>query len=91
MVAALILILLVLAMVATFAVQNPGILAVRFLHLSASTSLVVVVIVAFAAGILVGLLCGMPSFLRRRRKVRELTAEVAALRKTPLPRPPERP
>jgi uncharacterized integral membrane protein len=91
MVAALILILLLLALVATVAVQNPGILAVRFLHLSVSTSLVVVVFVAFAAGVLVGLLCAMPSLLRRRRKVRELAAEVAALRKAPAPLPPERP
>lgn len=91
MVAALILILLLLALVVTFAVQNPGILDVRFLHLSASTSLLVVVIVAFAAGVLVGLLCGMPSSLRRRRKVRELTAELAALRKPPASLPPERP
>lgn len=91
MIAVLILILLLLALVVTFAVQNPGILAVRFLHLSASTSLLVVIAVAFAAGVLVGLLCGVPSSLRRRRKVRELTAEVSALRKSPSPLPPERP
>ena len=91
MIATLLLIIVLLALVAAFAVQNPGILTVHFLHLSGATSLLVVIVVAFGAGVLVGLLCGVPASLRRRRKVRELTAELASLRKTPASPPPETP
>ena len=89
--AALLIIVLLLALVAAFAVQNPGILAVRFFHLSWSTSLLVVIVVAFGAGVLVGLLCGMPASIRRGRKVRELTAELASLHKPSGTSPPEKP
>jgi uncharacterized integral membrane protein len=81
--AALLLIIVLLALVAAFAVQNPGILTVRFLHLSGDTSLVVVIVLAFGAGVLVGLLCGIPASIRRGRKVRELEQEIASLRKPP--------
>lgn len=91
MTAALILIVLLLALVAAFAVQNPGILTVHFLHLSVSTSLLVVIVVAFVMGVAVGLLWLTPSLLRRRRRVRELTAEVDSLRRSPAPSPAERP
>ena len=76
---------------AAFAVQNPGILTVRFLHLSGTTSLLIVVVAAFGAGVLAGLLCGIPAAMRRGRKVRELTAEIAALRKPSGPPPPSKP
>jgi uncharacterized integral membrane protein len=89
--AVLILIILLLALVAGFAVQNPGILTVHFLHLSASTSLLVVIVVAFGIGVLVGFLGGMPSSLRRGRRVRELEAELASLRKPSGPPPQEKP
>jgi uncharacterized integral membrane protein len=79
--AALLLIIVLLSLVAAFAVQNPGILTVRFLHLSGSTSLLVVIVLGFGAGVLVGLLCGIPASLRRGRRVRELEQEVASLRK----------
>lgn len=91
MTAALILIVLLLALVAAFAVQNPGILTVHFLHLSVSTSLLVVIVAAFVMGVAVGLLWLIPSLLRSRRRVRELTAEVDSLRRTPAPSPAERP
>lgn len=91
MTAALILIVLLLALVAAFAVQNPGILTVHFLHLSVSTSLLVVIVAAFVMGVAVGLLWVIPSLLRCRRRVRELKAEVGSLRRTPAPSPAERP
>lgn len=91
MTATLLLIILLLALVAAFAVQNPGILIVHFLHLSGATSLLVVIVAAFGAGVIVGLLCGVPASLRRRRTVRELKAELSALRKPPAPPPPVTP
>ncbi len=85
--ATLILIVVLLAVVAGFAVQNPGIINVKFLHLSASTSLLVVVVVAFGIGVLVGFLGGVPASLRRRRRVRELEGELAGLRKPDITTP----
>ena len=87
----LILIIFLLALVAAFAVQNPGVLAVRFLHLSGTTSLLIVVVAAFGAGVLAGLLCGIPAAMRRGRKVRELERELASLRKPSESPPPEKP
>ena len=89
MVATLLLVIVLLALVAAFAVQNSGDLTVHFLHLSRVTSLPVIVVIALGAGVLVGLLCFVPASLRRRRTVRELTAELAALRKPSAPPPPE--
>jgi uncharacterized integral membrane protein len=84
--AALLLIIVLLTLVAAFAVQNPGILTVNFLHLTGSTSLLVVIVVSFGTGVIVGLLFGIPGSMRRGRRVRELEAEVASLRKaTPPP------
>lgn len=91
MTAALLLILLLLALVAAFAVQNPGILTVHFLHLSVSTSLLVVIVIAFVIGVAVGLLWLIPSSLRCRRKVRELRAELDSIRRAPVSPPLERP
>ena len=80
--------LVLLAAVAVFAVQNPGIINVRFLHLSGPTHLLVVIVAAFAAGVLGGWLAGLPGFFRRRsestaaaRRIRELEAEVGDLKK----------
>jgi len=87
----LILIVFLLALVAAFAVQNPGVLAVRFLHLSGNTSLLVVIVVAFAIGVLVGFLGGVPSSIRRGGRVRELERELASLRKPSESPPPEKP
>lgn len=76
--AVLVLLVVVLALVAAFAVQNPGIVTVRFLHLSAGTSLLVIIVLSFGAGILAGWLAGLPALFRRGRRIRELEAEVAA-------------
>ena len=85
---ALIALVLLLALVATFAVQNPGIITVKFLHLDGATSLLVVVVAAFAAGVLGGWLAGLPGYFRRRseastarQKIRELKAEIENLGK----------
>lgn len=88
--AILVLIIALLALVAVFALQNPGIIPVRFLQYSASTSLLAVIVVAFAIGVLVGFLCGIPASLRRRRRIRELEAEIASPRKA-APPPAETP
>ena len=85
-----------LALVATFAVQNPGIIIVRFLTYSGYTSLLVVVVAALAAGMVSAGLAGIPGFFRRRseaaasaRRIRELEAEVGDLRgKSGGPPPP---
>ncbi len=79
--AVLLLIIVLLALVAAFAVQNPGIIDVRFLHLSGSTSLLVIIVLAFGIGVLVGFLGGVPSSLRRGRRIRELSSELESLRK----------
>lgn len=83
----MIVLIVLLALVAAFAVQNPGIITVRFLHLTGDTSLLVVVIAGFGAGVLGGWLAGLPGFFRRRaeaavaaRRTRELEAEVANLK-----------
>jgi len=83
----LILLVLLLAVVAVFAVQNPGIVNVRFLHLAGSTSVLVVIVTAFAAGVLGGWLAGLRGYFRRRseatgakKRVQELEIEVAALK-----------
>ncbi|HQU12835.1 MAG TPA: LapA family protein [Thermodesulfobacteriota bacterium] len=84
----LIVLVALLALVATFAVQNPGVIVVRFLTFSGYTSLLVVIVASFAAGVLGGWLAGLPGFFRRRseagvaaRRIRELEAEVGDLKK----------
>lgn len=89
--AVLLLIIALLSLVTAFAVQNSGDLTVRFLHLSWLTSLPVVIVAAFAAGVLVGILWGVPSSLRRRRRIRELTTELDSHRRPPASHPPEKP
>jgi uncharacterized integral membrane protein len=82
----LIVLVLLLAVVAAFAVQNPGVITVRFLNITSSTSLLVVIVAAFAAGVLGGWLAGLPGYFRRRagtsaanKRIQELEIEVAAL------------
>ena len=79
-----------LALVAAFGVQNPGIITVRFIHLTGDTSLLVVIVAGFGAGVLGGWLAGLPGFFRRRseagaaaRRIRELEAEVGDLKGKP--------
>ena len=88
--ATLIILVVLLALVAAFAVQNPGIIVVRFLTASGYTSLLVVIVAAFAAGVVSAGLVGLPGVFRRRseasaaaRRIRELEAEVAGLKGKP--------
>jgi uncharacterized integral membrane protein len=81
--AVLLVLVVLLALVAAFAVQNPGIIVVRFLTFSGYTSLLVVIVAAFVAGVVSAGLAGLPGFFRRRseagaaaRRIRELEAEV---------------
>lgn len=87
----LVLLILVMGLVAAFAIQNPGIVTLRFFHLSAETSIPVIIVAAFGAGVLVGLLPGIPAAFRRKRRIRELEAELAARRGTEPPPPPVTP
>jgi uncharacterized integral membrane protein len=75
----LIILVVVLVLVAVFAIQNPGIIMVNFFNMTVSTSLLVVIIASFGVGILAALLGGVPSWLRNRRRVKELEAERASL------------
>jgi uncharacterized membrane protein YciS (DUF1049 family) len=84
----MIVLIVLLALVAAFAVQNPGIITVRFLQFTGDTSLLVVIVAGFGAGVLGGWLAGLPGFFRRRteaaaaaRRIRELEAEVGDLKK----------
>jgi uncharacterized membrane protein YciS (DUF1049 family) len=94
--AVLLVLVVLLALVATFAVQNPGVIVVRFLTFSGYTSLLVVIVAGFGAGVLGGWLAGLPGVLRRRseagaaaRRIRELEAEVGDLKgKSAGPAPP---
>jgi uncharacterized membrane protein YciS (DUF1049 family) len=86
--AVLIVLVILLALVATFAIQNPGIITVRFIQFTGDTSLLVVIVGGFGAGVLGGWLAGLPGFFRRRseagaaaRRIRELEAEVGDLKK----------
>ena len=83
----MIVLIVLLALVAVFAVQNPGIITVRFMHLTGNTSLLVVIVAGFGAGVLGGWLAGLPGSFRRRseataaaRRIRELEAEVGDLK-----------
>ena len=83
----MIVLIVLLALVAAFAVQNPGVITVRFMHLTGDTSLLVVIVAGFGAGVLGGWLAGLPVSFRRRseagaaaRRIRELEAEVGDLK-----------
>ena len=85
--AVLLVLVVLLALVAAFAVQNPGIITLRFLQFTWDTSLLVVIVAAFAAGVTSAGLAGLPGFFRRRseagaaaRRIRELEAEVGDLK-----------
>ena len=92
----MIVLLLLMGVVTAFAVQNSGDITVRFLQLSRTTSIPVVIVASFAVGVLGGWLAGLPGFFRRRsearaaaRRIRELEAEVGVLKgKSGGPPPP---
>ena len=88
--AVLLVLVVLLAIVAAFALQNPGVIVVRILTWSGYTSLLAVIVAAFAAGVVSAGLAGLPGFFRRRseagpaaRRIRELEAELEDLRRKP--------
>ncbi len=85
---------LVLAIaVAVFAIQNAGPVTLRFGIWSVETSLVVVILVAAAAGAAMASLLGLPGWIRDRHRLRLQARELEALRATrsPAPSSPESP
>jgi uncharacterized integral membrane protein len=87
----LVLLVIVMGLFAAFAIQNPGIITVKFFTLSGETSILVVIVTAFGAGVVVGFLPGIPASFRRKRRIRELESEMATLRKLQPPPPPVTP
>lgn len=87
----LIVLVLLMGIVAIFAIQNPGIVTINFFNYYAETSILVVIIVAFGAGVIVGFLPGIPAAFRRNRRIRELESDLAAQRRSDLPPPPVTP
>jgi uncharacterized integral membrane protein len=77
---ALILSLALAILVAVFAIQNAGPVALRFGFWSVETSLVVVILVAVAAGAAVASLLGLPGWIRDRHRLKLLTRELDGLR-----------
>ncbi len=71
--------------VALFAVQNAGPVVVRFGFWSLEMSLVVVILVAAALGAVMASLVSLPGWFRDRRRLRQQTKELQALRAS---RPP---
>jgi uncharacterized integral membrane protein len=78
--AALILSLILAILVAVFAIQNAGPVTLRFGFWSVETSLVVVILVAAAAGAAMASLLGLPGWIRDRRRLRVQARELEALR-----------
>lgn len=72
---------IVLAIVAVFALQNPAIVTVRFLNLEVDASVLVVILVAFAAGVFSGILALLPSSIRKSGRMRRMSSELRSLEK----------
>ena len=89
--AALILSLILAIAVAVFAIQNAGPVTLRFGFWSVETSLVVVILVATAAGAALASLLGLPGWIRNRRRLRLQARELEALRTAQTAPPPEVP
>lgn len=89
--AALILSFILAVLVAVFAVQNAGPVTLRFGFWSVETSLVVVILVAAAAGAAMASLVGFPGWVRDRRRLRAQARELEALRTSHSPMAPSPP
>lgn len=83
----MLLLIVLLGLVAVFAIQNPGIVTVRFMSLSGDTSILVVIVAAFAVGVVGAGLGSIPGQLRRRsdaaaakQRIRDLEVQVRDLR-----------
>jgi uncharacterized integral membrane protein len=71
-----------LAIVAIFALQNPAVVTLRFLNLSTEASVLVVVLLAFAAGVFAGILALLPSSIRKSGRLRKAASELRSLQKS---------
>ncbi len=71
----------ILAVVAVFALQNPAVVTLRFLNLSTEASVLVVVLLAFAAGVFAGILVLLPSSIRKSGRLRKAASELRGLQK----------
>jgi uncharacterized integral membrane protein len=88
----LVVLVILMGLVSLFAIQNPGIVKVNFFNYYAETSILVVIVAAFGAGIIVGFLPGIPAAFKRKKRIRELESDLAAHRKEPsFPPPPPTP
>jgi uncharacterized integral membrane protein len=84
----LIVLVVLMGVVAMFAIQNPGIVKVNLFNYYAETSILVLIVAAFGGGVIVGFLPGIPASMRRKRRIRELESDLAAHRKSEPPPPP---
>jgi len=84
----LIVLVVLMGLFAMVAIQNPGIVTINFFNYFTETSILVVIVAAFGAGVIVGFLPGIPASFRRRRRIRELESDLAAHRKSEPPPPP---
>jgi len=87
----LIVLIILMGVVAVLGIQNPGIVKVNFFNYYAETSILIVILAAFGAGVIVGFLPGIPTAFKRRRRIRELESDLAARRKSEPPPPPVAP
>lgn len=81
----LVILVILMGVVSVFAIQNPGIVTVSFFNYSGSTSILVVIVVSFGAGVIVGILPGIPTGFKRKRRIRELESDLATYRKSDPP------
>ncbi|MGB3096742.1 MAG: LapA family protein [Candidatus Deferrimicrobiaceae bacterium] len=84
----LIVLVILMGLFAMVAIQNPGIVTINFFNYFTETSILVVIVAAFGAGVIVGFLPGIPASFKRRRRIRELESDLAAHRKSEPPPPP---
>lgn len=70
---------IILAVVGIFALQNPAVVTLYFLNLSTEASVLVVILLAYAAGVFSGILALLPSSMRKSRRLRKASSELRAL------------
>ena len=70
-----------LAIVAVFALQNSEVVTIRFLNLETDASVLVVILLSFAAGVFAGVLALLPSSIRKTARIRKLGSELKAVKK----------
>ena len=75
----LILFLVLAVAIATFAIQNSGDAVVKFIGWQFHSSLVVVVLISVASGVVMAVLLSLPGTFRLRTRLRETTQRIAEL------------